>query len=25
VIGLPLRETAQLLGIGVTPDEPVLG
>jgi septum formation protein len=25
VIGLPLRETAQLLGIGATPDEPVLG
>jgi septum formation protein len=25
VIGLPLRETAQLLGLGATPDEPVLG
>lgn len=25
VIGLPLRETAQLLGLGTTPDEPVLG
>ena len=25
VIGLPLRETAQLLGLRTTPDEPVLG
>jgi septum formation protein len=25
VIGLPLRETAQLLRLGTIPDEPVLG